>query len=246
MNNGIRARIGTTGVRLIYNQMTPMIRDEVSKAIERRSPAYVPLAWWDKPEWSDVVLLESRSARGWKAKTTGETEWGYAFETLDPARSFGQVRHPPGTDWDKALQIQAPDPDAPGRFEHLPEELRKYPEQYLLGNLGISGFGTMTAIRGFSDLLEGLYADPDKVLALAEKVFGYEQGLIRQWARQGVQGIAFFDDWGTQEALMIDPAQWRRYFKPLYRRQFDLCHELGLQVFSTLAARWPPSRMICS
>jgi hypothetical protein len=109
MNNGIRARIGTTGVRLIYNQMTPMIRDEVSKAIERRSPAYVPLAWWDKPEWSDVVLLESRSARGWKAKTTGETEWGYAFETLDPARSFGQVRHPPGTDWDKALQIQAPD-----------------------------------------------------------------------------------------------------------------------------------------
>jgi hypothetical protein len=208
-----------------------MIRDEVVKAIERRSPAYVPLAWWDKPEWSDILMASVQPAQGWKAKTPGEKEWGYVFETLDPERSFGQVKHPPATDWDTALKIKAPDPDAPGRFTHMPDLLRKYPDRYILGNLSISGFGAMTGIRGFTDVLEGLYTDPDKVVALAEKVFGYERGLIRQWARNGANGVSFFDDWGTQEALMVSPEQWRTYFKPLYKRHFALCHELGLHVF---------------
>lgn len=208
-----------------------MIRDEVIKAIERRSPSYIPLMWADHPEWSDILMAGIQPAQGWKAKTPGETEWGYAFETLDPALSFGQVTHPPATDWDMALKIKAPDPDAPGRFTHMPEFLRQYPDRYILGNMGISGFGTMTGIRGFSDLLEGLYTDPDKVVALAEKVFGYERGLIRQWAKHGVHGVAFWDDWGTQEALMVSPGQWRTYFKPLYQRHFQLCHELGLHVF---------------
>jgi hypothetical protein len=212
--------------------MRTVPRDEVIGAIERRSPAYVPLAWWDKPEWSDVLMAKAQPAQGWQPRVPGETEWGYVFETLDPTRAnFGQVRHPPGADWDKALELPAPDPDAPGRFAHLPELLGRYPDRYVLGSMGVSGFGTMTAIRGFTDLLEGLYTDPDKVLALAEKVFGYERGLIRGFAKGGVHGIAFLDDWGTQEALMVSPAQWRELFKPLYRRHFALCHELGLHVF---------------
>jgi uroporphyrinogen-III decarboxylase len=55
--------------------------------------------------------------------------------------------------------------------------------------------------------------------------------LPRGWASNGANGIALFDDWGTQEALMVSPAQWRELFKPLYRRHFELCHELGLHVF---------------
>lgn len=209
-----------------------MIRDEVIKAIERRSPAYVPLIWSDHPEWSDIVFAGSQPARGWQARTPGETEWGYIFETLDPSRrDFGQVKHPLAVDWNTALKVKAPDPDAPGRFDHIADFVRTCPDKYVLGNMGISGFGTMTAIRGFSELLEGIYTDPEKVIALAEKVFDFERGLIRQFARQSVNGIAFWDDWGTQQALMIDPHQWRKLFKPLYRRQFALCRELGLHVF---------------
>ena len=209
-----------------------MIRDEVIKAIERRAPSYVPLVWFDHPEWSDIVCVAWNPAKGWQAKTPGETEWGYVFETLDPTRrNFGQVTHPLANNWDAILKIKAPAPDAPGRFEHIADFARSYPDKYVMGNMGISGFGTMTGIRGFSELLEGLYTDPDKVIALAEMVFGFERGLIRQFARNGVNGIAFWDDWGTQQALMIDPDQWRKFFRPLYQRQFALCHELGLHVF---------------
>ncbi len=33
-----------------------------------------------------------------------------------------------------------------------------------------------------------------------------------------VDAILIRDDWGTQNALMIRPATWRRVFKPAYRR----------------------------
>lgn len=209
-----------------------MIRDEVIKAIERRAPRYVPLVWFDQPEWSDIVCVGWNPAKGWRPRTPGDTEWGFVFETLDPTRrNFGQVTHPLATDWEATLKITAPAPDAPGRFDHVAAFVRTCPDKYVMGNMGISGFGTMTAIRGFSELLEGLYTDPERVLALAEMVFAFERGMIRQFARHGVQAIAFWDDWGTQQSLMIAPGQWREIFRPLYQRHFALCHELGLHVF---------------
>jgi hypothetical protein len=50
-------------------------------------------------------------------------------------------------------------------------------------------------------------------------------------ARHGFHGIHFADDWGTQTGLMISPALWRKLFKPRFRRQFVLAHELGLHVW---------------
>jgi hypothetical protein len=38
------------------------------------------------------------------------------------------------------------------------------------------------------------------------------------------------DDWGSQSALLISPALWRAFYKPLYRDYCDLAHARGKYV----------------
>jgi len=89
----------------------------------------------------------------------------------------------------------------------------------------------MTFIRGFSSTLEDLYIDREYIEQLAEIVFGFEENVIEQIKDHGFDGVAFFDDWGTQSNMIISPSLWREIFKPLYKKQFDLVHSLGMDVY---------------
>lgn len=47
----------------------------------------------------------------------------------------------------------------------------------------------------------------------------------------GADSIMFWEDWGTQNQLLINPRLWRSEIKPLYRQICGNAHELGLKVF---------------
>ncbi|MCX7038134.1 MAG: hypothetical protein NT005_03230 [Spirochaetes bacterium] len=49
--------------------------------------------------------------------------------------------------------------------------------------------------------------------------------------RHGFDGVSFYDDWSTQSGLIVSPTLWREFWKPRYRRQFDLAHGEGLDVY---------------
>jgi uroporphyrinogen-III decarboxylase len=55
--------------------------------------------------------------------------------------------------------------------------------------------------------------------------------VIERSLRLGVDGIGFGDDWGTQTQLMISPRLWREFFKPRYKKMFDLIHSAGAHVY---------------
>ncbi len=46
-----------------------------------------------------------------------------------------------------------------------------------------------------------------------------------------MDGVSFMDDWGAQASLLVRPALWREYFKPLYRQYADLIRSKGRFVF---------------
>jgi uroporphyrinogen-III decarboxylase len=54
---------------------------------------------------------------------------------------------------------------------------------------------------------------------------------IRQMPAHGFDGVALFDDWGMQRAMMISPDMWREHFFDHYKKQCDLAHGLGMDVF---------------
>ncbi len=50
-------------------------------------------------------------------------------------------------------------------------------------------------------------------------------------AGYAVDAVGFADDWGTQQGLMISPAQWRESSRPRYAEQFERIHRQGKKVW---------------
>jgi uroporphyrinogen decarboxylase len=56
-------------------------------------------------------------------------------------------------------------------------------------------------------------------------------GLVTEWGKTDVSAIFLTDDLGSQNALMMSPAMWRRHFKEHYRRIFAEAHRWGKDVW---------------
>ena len=44
-------------------------------------------------------------------------------------------------------------------------------------------------------------------------------------------GVAFYDDWGTQNGLFLSPQMWTELFLPRYKAQFNRVHAHGMDVY---------------
>ena len=202
----------------------------VKLAIECKGPPQVPLLYFNEhKDRSDILICDYKEALDFPHRGTQKTEWGFDWERVD--NTMGQPKNPPLTSWDLWKNFQVPDPDAKGRYEHLGEAVKENKDRYLLGGLNISGFNFTTFIRGFSESMEDLLIEPELMDELFDAVVEFENGVIRNYARWGMDGIAFYDDWGTQNDLMISPTLWRERFKPKYQRQFQAVHDLGMHVY---------------
>jgi uroporphyrinogen decarboxylase len=188
----------------------------------------VPLYFVNRDqELSDIVMVDV--VRHFQGGNRDRSEWGFCWERRD--RTMGQPRRPPLREWDDLAVLQAPDLEDPVRFADMAPTRARSGDRYYCASLVLSGFTLMSFLRGFCPLLEDLYAERERVQRLAEVVFGFEERLIARLPRHGFDAVSFYDDWGTQYGPFIPPSLWRELFKPRYRRQFALAHELGLDVY---------------
>ena len=202
--------------------------EQVRRAIHRQGPDYVPLLFFNQDkEQSDIVVVDV--VRHFMGTSEDQSEWGFAWEKLD--RTMGQPLKPLLPDWGRLSSLEAPDPADPLRFAHVPGVMEEYGDRYYLASLVLTGFTVMSFLRGFAELLVDLAEERPEVSLLADRVFGFEEQIIRRLPARGFHGVAFYDDWGTQENLILAPALWRRHFRERYRRQFALAHQLGLEVY---------------
>lgn len=207
--------------------MTP--KEIVRRAVEMRKPERVPIYISDNKDKSDILMWNFKPPTGYKPEAPEQSEWGFVWERLD--ETMGQPKNPPLEDWMNLAGYTPPDAFAPGRMDGLNEFAKSNPDKYIIGLMGITGFNLMTFIRGFENVLSDLYFEQDNISKLADMVFGFEEGLIKRFGESPVDAVAFFDDWGTQNNLMISPDLWRTFFKPRYKKQFQLVHSFGKHVF---------------
>ena len=100
-----------------------------------------------------------------------------------------------------------------------PEQIRPAPEfgagvdtQYIIG-LGTVGERML--------ILMDIEDDTAEINRIADIVNAYNTTLARHALLLGCDAVAFGDDLGTQNALMISPPAFRRFFKPRYKELFD-------------------------
>lgn len=214
-----------------------MRRGEVIKAITFSGPTRVPIYFFNRDQdQSDIVAIEVQNH--FMGPGENISEWGFTWERLD--ETMGQPKDYVLADWDNFSDLDIPDPADPQRFMDVPEFNRKYPDRFRMAALGLSGFTTMWCLRGFDKLMLDIAVDPERVDTLAELVFGFEERLITELPRFDFDAVAFFDDWGTQTGMLISPSKWREFFRPRYKRQFELVHDLGMYVYFHCCGQYLP------
>jgi len=205
-------------------------KEIVFRAIERTGPPRLPIKYANRDfNCSDVLTTGWAAPSGFTPSRPGMTEWGYFWKTLDG--TMGQTENHPLADPSALDTYLPPDPDAPGRFDHLPAWLAANRNKFVTFSLGISGFNQVTFLRGMEDFLIDLHTAPARAERIIGVVFDFECAILERVAGLPFDAVAFADDWGTQRGLIIDPALWRRFFRARYARQFALAHQAGKKVW---------------
>ncbi len=208
-----------------------MTRKEiVYRAIERRDPPRLAIHYCNRDfEDSDTAAVGYGPARDFVSREAGETEWGFIWEALDG--TMGQPKTHPLADDSAFAAYRPPDPHAPGRFDLLPEQLGAVSDRFIKFGLGITGFNQATFLRGYEAFMLDLRTDPAQAERVADLVFDFENGIIEQAVQYPIDAVAFGDDWGTQQGLMISLEQWRELFRPRYAAQFERVRRAGKKVW---------------
>ena len=202
--------------------------ERVRRSVHFDTPDRTPLLLFNRDrEQSDIVLIDVVQHFGGPARN--RSEWGFEWERKD--ETMGQPKERLIRQWCDLGNLKVPYPDSPSRFSAVKGEMQQFGNRYFAASLGLSGFTVMHALRGFAQTLEDLALDAEHIGRLADLVFEFEEEIIRRLPAYGFDAVAFFDDWGMQDSLIISPRLWRSFFAPRYRRQFQLAHRLGLDVY---------------
>lgn len=180
----------------------------------------------DAPEAVDLVAALTREAE-WI------DEWGTRWRHAGGGVGASTVAVPL-EDWNdlESYLTRMPDPRLPGRLDGVLPSLQRFGgKQYFGGMTHLMLFERMHCLRGFENTLEDLCLRPRESERLLDALTEYYLEIVRAWGRlPGVDGLFMSEDWGTQQALMISPEMWRRFFLGRYRRIFDQAHQVGLDV----------------
>jgi uroporphyrinogen decarboxylase len=149
----------------------------------------------------------------------------------------GQVVEHPLADWNAFETFVPPDPLLWAEREprnwtatrSMIEERRR--KGLLTSGNGERLFDRLYFLRGFENLMMDFATDDPHLVPLIEKVTDCEMKLIRLWLDLGVETMAFHTDIGAQKSLMISPAKFRKYIKPMFMKLFRACQEGGALVY---------------
>ena len=116
-------------------------------------------------------------------------------------------------------------------------------DRYMKGGAHVRPFERMQFLRGPQNLYYDIAYQPKEFFRLRDMLHEFFLREMDMLACTDVDGVAFMDDWGSNNSLLISPAAWRELFKPLYRDYCEIAHEHGKHVwFHTdghTAAIWP-------
>jgi uroporphyrinogen decarboxylase len=224
-------------------------KDIIKKIIEFDDPPRIGLDF-NEPHEKDIAWI--LSARLVNKEYANKSEWGYYEDDLKLVPGFkGEMRRDQFGNiigrlegktkgecikgilqdgWENFDSYQMPDYDESYESE-LIEIFRENKGRFLLGALPVSLFATPLNLRRIDNFLMDVILEEENVLKLLKKVKSLALTLIEKAAKNGFDAVIVYDDWGTQESLLINPETFRKIFKPAYAALASRAHELGMKFF---------------
>jgi uroporphyrinogen decarboxylase len=185
---------------------------------------------------SDIVQPEVTPAQGkkssGKATKTGDytDAWGCVWHG-DPAGGPPELKLSPLGEAEKIASYQPP-PDLLDR-SRLAKVNKSClaTDRFVLAWSEVRPFDRLRFLRGSEPALVDLARGTQEFRGLLAMLHDTACKEIELWAETDVDGVAFRDDWGTAEGLLIAPEMWREIFRPLYREYCRILHAKDKFVF---------------
>ncbi len=121
-------------------------------------------------------------------------------------------------------------------FDKISSKIRALdPDKVRIVSVGFSAvFCTLCDLFGMEQAMANLYLEPALIEASIEKFLGFMLPVMKRVLDRDSENLDFFwmgDDFSTQRGIMIAPQQWRRFFKPVYLKMFELIKSYDVMVW---------------
>lgn len=148
-------------------------------------------------------------------------EWGIGWRSVEYTTPFGvgrytEINHHPLAEDQAIDSYQPPDPNRPELYREAEWVLKTFKDEYWIVGVTVTTiFECAWALRGFERTLTDLALNPDLVVRLLDIPYRYHLAAAKKLTRMGVDMIWTGDDVGAQNSMIISPAMWRKFLKPL-------------------------------
>ena len=214
-------------------------KEIVKKAIEFRNPPRLPYwqdffedipndvcACWEMDRQKAGWFFDPNS---WPDRHKALDDWGCTWVGSD-VENMGLVHGHPLENWASLDTYTPPNPRDPYYFERLEGEMAGAEDRYVVVTTHFNLIERLEMLRGFSNALQDLYLEPEKVEKVLDMVLEWKiEHLNELHKRFGdrVDGIFSTDDWGTQNAPYIRGDLFEEMFLPRYKEMVKETHNLG-------------------
>ena len=152
--------------------------------------------------------------------------WGKMLKDPSPQ---GEVLYGVLQSWEDLDGYKFPDLSNPRRFAYIKNKLNH--DKFKIGGLPGFPFSIMRYMRKMEYFLEDILLEQKYVLKLNRIVVNELIKIIDNFADAGMDAVIFYEDWGTQDRLLINPQLWREIFKPSYKELCRRIHAKNMYVF---------------
>jgi hypothetical protein len=163
--------------------------------------------------------------------------WGTKYQRVAGGRiGRGEVLEPVLPDITKQADYVFPDLLLPAFFEDTKAEIAKNAAsenpKYVLAVMPFSSLNEGTHnLMGLENMFLAYYEAPDDLKTFIGRLAQKQNDAIRILAELGCDGVMGYDDWGLQNSVMVSTDLIEDFFMPHYRRNWELAHELGMDVW---------------
>jgi uroporphyrinogen decarboxylase len=154
--------------------------------------------------------------------------WGCEFQNIQRG-VVGEVKNPLVKEWSDLDKVKPPYSLVGAGMEDVASFCRASDKFILSG--GVNLFERMQFIRGSENLYVDLAAGEPELYALRDMIHKFNMAYLEAWLKTPVDALSLFDDWGSQQTLLIRPRQWREFFKPCYAEYTRMIRGAGKHVF---------------
>ena len=157
--------------------------------------------------------------------------WGNVWFRIKSFGSGGEILTPAIKNWEDLKTYKAPDFQNSPNLAQVKKEWEEEKEQRFR-MMGIPGFifSASRYLRKMEIYFEDLALEKENIHKLHTMVAETLEIVINKAAEAGADGIAFCEDWGTQDRTLISPDMFKELFKPYYFRLMKAARQKNLLV----------------